>query len=279
MRKNLVTGVAGFVGSSIAEYLLRHGEEVIGIDNFHPYYDRNLKEHNIASILSHPSFTFFPEDLNDIDLPRVLEGITVIYHQSAQAGVLASWGNFFQSYIDSNIRATQRLLEYVREHPVERFVYASSSSVYGNITDLPVQENSQTVPISPYGVTKLAAEHLCKLYAYNFGIPTVSLRYFTVYGPRQRPDMGIHKFIRAVLTGKEITIYGDGRQSRDFTYISDIVSANIAAATCPVAPGSVFNIGGGSCISVNELVDVIQTLAKKRTHIRYVEKQAGPHMI
>jgi UDP-glucuronate 4-epimerase len=271
----LVTGVAGFVGSTLVERLIRDGHEVVGVDCFTPYYSRAIKEHNLLALHDAPAFTFIEGDLCALNLDALLDGIDVVFHQAAQAGVLASWGESFQTYIDSNIRAMQRLLEATRRHSLRRFVYASSSSIYGNTKDLPMRETGMPAPVSPYGVTKLAGEHLCHLYAENFGIPTVSLRYFTVYGPRQRPDMGIHKFIRATLTGQPITIYGDGTQTRDFTFIDDIVEANIQAAIRDLTPGSVYNTGGGSRISVLDLVQLIQELAEKRTDLRFVEKQAG----
>jgi nucleoside-diphosphate-sugar epimerase len=272
----LVTGVAGFIGSSLAERLVAEGHEVVGVDCFTPYYARSLKEHNLLELRERPNFTFIEGDLNALDLRGLLDGVAVVFHQAAQAGVLASWGASFQTYVDANIRATQHLLEAARDLPdLARLVYASSSSVYGNTPDLPARETGLPAPVSPYGVTKLAGEHLCNLYAANFGVPTVSLRYFTVYGPRQRPDMGIHKFIRAALTGAPITIYGDGTQTRDFTYINDIVEANLAAATRPLVPGGVYNTGGGSRITVNDLVALIQELAGSRTEVRYIERQAG----
>jgi nucleoside-diphosphate-sugar epimerase len=271
----VVTGVAGFIGSTLAERLIGDGHEVVGVDCFTPYYSRAIKEHNLRALRESRAFTFVDGDLCALDLSKLLDGVDVVYHQAAQAGVLASWGETFQTYIDSNIRAMQRLLEAARTAPLQRFVYASSSSIYGNTKDLPARETGMPAPVSPYGVTKLAGEHLCHLYATNFGVPTVSLRYFTVYGPRQRPDMGIHKFIRATLTGQPITIYGDGSQTRDFTFISDIVEANIQAARRDLAPGSIYNTGGGSRISVSELVTLIQEIAGQRTEVVHIEKQAG----
>ena len=187
----LVTGVAGFIGSTLAERLIHDGHEVVGVDAFTPYYSRAIKAHNLLALRDERAFRFIDGDLNTIDLVALLDGVEVVYHQAAQAGVLASWGDTFQTYVDANIRAMQRLLEAARVVKLRRFVYASSSSVYGNTTDLPAREASVPAPVSPYGMTKLAGEHLCHIYATNFGIPTVSLRYFTVYGPRQRPDMGI----------------------------------------------------------------------------------------
>jgi nucleoside-diphosphate-sugar epimerase len=274
--RTVVTGVAGFIGSTLAERLIADGHSVVGVDNFTPYYGRSIKEHNLLALRALPNFTFIEADLNALDLRALLRGVDVVFHQAAQAGVLASWGETFQTYIDSNIRAMQRLLEAARDQPtLRRFVYASSSSVYGNTRDLPARETGMTAPVSPYGVTKLAGEHLCHLYATNFGVPTVSLRYFTVYGPRQRPDMAIHKFIRAALIGQPITVYGDGSQTRDFTFISDIIAANLAAAFRPLAAGSIYNTGGGSRISVTALIALIQELAGQQTEIRHIAKQAG----
>lgn len=271
----LVTGVAGFIGSALAEALLGAGWQVVGVDNFAPYYPRASKEHNLRGLRGRAGFTFVEGDLNALDLDALLAGADAVAHQAAQAGVLASWGDNFNTYVDANIRATQRLLEAARRQPVRRFVAASSSSVYGDTPDLPARETSLPAPVSPYGVTKLASEHLCRLYAANFGVPTVSLRYFTVYGPRQRPDMAIHRFLRAALTGGEIAIRGDGTQTRDFTYISDIVAANLAALDRDLAPGSVYNVGGGSRISVNDLVALIQTIAGGTASVRFVAREAG----
>ncbi len=272
----MVTGVAGFVGSTLAERLIADGHEVLGIDSFLPYYPRAIKERNLLALRDQPRFTFIEGDLNALDLRGLLASVEVVFHQAAQAGVLASWGDTFGTYVDSNIRAMQRLLEAARDQPaLRRFVYASSSSIYGDTPDLPARETGLPAPVSPYGVTKLAGEHLCHLYATNFGVPAVSLRYFTVYGPRQRPDMGIHRFIRATLTGQPITIYGDGSQTRDFTFITDIVAANLATAARPLALGSVYNTGGGSRISVTDLVDLIQEIAGQRTSIEHIAKQAG----
>ncbi|WMM71984.1 GDP-mannose 4,6-dehydratase [Rhodococcus pyridinivorans] len=255
--KALVTGVAGFVGSNLARELIGRGDTVVGIDSFTDYYSPELKRLNVAS-LENERFTLVEGDLNLVDLPALLDGVDVIFHQAGQPGVRKSWGNDFSDYIDANIRATQRLLECARESSaLKRLVYASSSSVYGDAERYPTTELDRPQPRSPYGVTKLSAEHLCNLYAANFGVPTVSLRYFTVYGPGQRPDMAFTRFTRAAAEDTEITLYGSGDQIRDFTYISDVVNANISAADNEVAPGSVFNVAGGSNISVNGALDII----------------------
>jgi len=272
--KVLITGAAGFVGSSIADALLAAGHEVTGVDCFIDYYPRDIKEGNLRSAKSSPSYRFVEASLVDMDLSTVLDGVDYVFHQAAQAGVRASWGDDFRIYSDNNVYATQRLLEACRSVDLKKFVYASSSSVYGDTDDLPMRETSATRPVSPYGVTKLAAEHLTWLYWKNYGVPTVSLRYFTVYGPRQRPDMAMHRFARAVLEDREITLYGDGTQSRDFTFIGDIVGANIAAAESRVA-GEVFNIGGGSRTTVNDVIATIGNLAGREPRVDRREVQRG----
>ena len=272
--KCVVTGCAGFIGSHIAEALVSRGHEVAGIDSFTDYYPRPIKQANLSRLRESPNFTLIEADLLEYDLHRLLDGVDCVYHQAAQAGVRASWGQSFRVYTENNILATQTLLEAAKDHPLHRFVYASSSSIYGDARELPVTEDTIPQPISPYGVSKLAGEHLCRLYWVNFSVPTVSLRYFTVYGPRQRPDMGFHKFIRALLTEQEITLYGDGNQTRDFTFVSDAVSANLACLEAEVA-GQVFNIGGGSRVSVNHVISLLESLSGKRAKVRRIENQKG----
>ncbi len=268
--KALVTGCAGFIGSTLTDRLLTEGYEVIGIDRFSDYYSRGLKERNLSLALKHPMFTLLEEDIVDMG---TFPDVDYVFHLAAQAGVRASWGKSFAIYTRDNIQATQRLLEYYKELKIKKFVYSSSSSVYGNV-ELPMRENRMVRPVSPYGVSKLAAEHLCYLYWKNYGVPTVSLRYFTVYGPRQRPDMGINKFVNAILHGQTITIYGDGRQTRDFTYIDDIVEANVLAAIGGVC-GEAFNVGGGNRISVKDLINAIERATGKSATLVYVEEQKG----
>lgn len=272
--KCLVTGVAGFIGSSLADLLLSEGHEVVGIDCFADYYPREIKESNLSNARSEARFSFVEDDLLTADLDALLAGVDWVFHQAAQAGVRASWGESFDVYVRNNISVTQRLLERARESRIEKLVYASSSSVYGDSPDLPLRESARPQPVSPYGVTKLAAEHLCYLYHVNYGVPTVSLRYFTVYGPRQRPDMAFNKFIRSALTGGEIVVHGDGEQTRDFTYISDICNANLLAAQSD-AVGRVFNVGGGSRVTVNHVLDVLSGLAGERVRVRHIEDQKG----
>lgn len=272
--KALVTGSAGFIGSHLAEALLARGADVVGLDCFTDYYPREIKTGNLASLLAHPRFRFVEAAVQRVDLGRLLEGVTHVYHLAAQAGVRKSWGTDFAAYTSHNIDATQRLLEAVKDGPLEKFVYASSSSVYGDIAAIPMREDAMLQPVSPYGVTKLAAEHLCYLYQVNYGVPTVSLRFFTVYGPRQRPDMAFHRFIRAALTGQAITLYGDGGQTRDFTFVGDIVAANLAAGDRG-RPGAVYNIGGGNRVSMLEVIDLIGRITGRPLDVRREPTQKG----
>lgn len=271
----LVTGVAGFIGSHLAHRLLTLGHEVCGIDSFSDYYPRFIKERNLEILRSWEHFTFIEGDLLGLHLTSLVE-VDWIFHQAAQAGVRASWGQEFSRYVDCNVLATQRLLEAcLQNKSMRRFVYASSSSVYGNVSTLPVAESLALHPVSPYGVTKLAAEHLCSLYYHNFGLPTVSLRYFTVYGPRQRPDMAFHRFCKAIIQRDPILIYDDGEQTRDFTYISDVVEANILAATEDSPIGEVLNIAGGSRVSIRDVIRLLKEITEIPVNLRFGNKQHG----
>jgi nucleoside-diphosphate-sugar epimerase len=272
--KALVTGTAGFIGSTLSTALTDAGTEVVGLDCFTDYYARDIKEGNLAPLLERANFTFVEDALQTTDLESLLEGVTHVFHLAAQAGVRKSWGDDFRTYTSHNVDCTQRLLEAVKDRPISRFVYASSSSVYGDVATIPMREDAYVQPVSPYGVTKLAAEHLCHLYNVNYGVPTVSLRFFTVYGPRQRPDMGFHRFIRAALTGEPISLYGDGEQTRDFTFVGDIVAATRAAGDRGT-PGAVYNIGGGSRVSINHVLDLIGRLTGRTLDIRRYESQKG----
>jgi nucleoside-diphosphate-sugar epimerase len=249
---------------------------VIGIDAFMSYYPRSMKERNIENIRSYRRFTFIEGNLLELLLAPLLDGVDYVFHQAAQAGVRASWGSSFSIYADCNVLATQRLLDAVLisgQH-IKRFVYASTSSVYGNTRVLPVAETATPQPISPYGVTKLAGEHLCQLYHQNFGIPTVVLRYFTVYGPGQRPDMAFHRFCKAIVEHEPIHIFDDGTQTRDFTYVADIVEANIRAANFETQ-GSVMNIAGGSRVSVRDVIAVLEEISGTKIEIIFEQKQYG----
>ncbi len=261
--KAFITGAAGFIGSTLAERLLGQGADVTAVDSFTDYYPREIKERNLAKLRQQPRFRFVESAVQDADLASLLADRSHVFHLAAQAGVRKSWGRDFSVYSTNNIEATQILLEACVGRPIERVVYASSSSIYGDNVGLPMREDALPQPVSPYGVSKLAAEQLCYLYHVNHGVPTVSLRYFTVYGPRQRPDMGFHIFLRAALLGTPITVYGDGEQTRDFTFVADAVSATIAAAARGV-PGRVYNIGGGSRVSINQVLDMIGRVSGRR---------------
>ena len=270
----LVTGAAGFIGSHLAAALLARGARVTGLDCFTDYYPRRIKDANLAVNADHPNFRFVEAAIADADLPALLDGVTHVFHLAAQAGVRKSWGRDFQIYTVNNIDASQILLEACVGRPLEKFVYASSSSVYGDAVAIPMTETALPQPVSPYGVTKLAAEQLCRLYTVNHGVPTASMRYFTVFGPRQRPDMGFHRFIRAALLDQPIALYGDGEQTRDFTFVADAVAATMAAGA-PGGPGAVYNIGGGSRVSINEVLELIGRVTGKRLDIRREPAQKG----
>ena len=257
----MVTGAAGFIGSHLCERLLALGNQVVGVDSFSDYYERSRKEENLAGLKSNPAFTFQELDLVDADLRSTLRGARVVYHLAGQPGVRPSWGEQFDRYVRDNILATQRLLEALKESPLDRLIFAGSSSVYGDAEMFPTKESALPRPVSPYGVTKLAAEHLALLYAKNFGLPVVSVRYFTVYGPRQRPDMAFALFMQALVDGEPIEIFGDGEQSREFTYVADAVEGTIKAATADVV-GEVFNLGGGSRVTVNRVLATLEDISR-----------------
>jgi nucleoside-diphosphate-sugar epimerase len=280
--RTLVTGAAGFIGSNLVDKLLADGHEVVGIDSYTPYYNRAAKERNLTAANLDPKFRFLEADLRVFDLHPVLDDVDVVFHQAAQPGVRLSWSREFAQYEEQNILVTQRLLETARGTGVGRIVYASSSSVYGNASEYPTRETQLPRPHSPYGVTKLAAEHLCSLYAENYGLPTVSLRYFTVYGPRQRPDMALHRMIECALREQTFNLYGSGEQLRDFTFVGDVVEANLAAARANIAPGAVCNVAGGHPVSVNdllveleELTDSALDVVRLPTHAGDVDRTAG----
>ncbi len=263
----VVTGCAGFIGSTVTEALLELGCRVTGVDCLTDYYDIALKHENMSGFVDRDEFTWVQEDLQELDPVALLSGQVACFHLAAQAGVRASWGDYFHEYLGRNVMATQRLLEACRQQAVKdtlvRFVYSSSSSVYGDQPTLPVTEQALPQPRSPYGVTKMAAEHLCVLYGMNFQVPTSSLRYFTVYGPRQRPDMAFRKYIEAALDGSVFEVYGDGSQTRDFTYVGDAVRSNLLAVSCD-ADWEVFNTGGGSRVVFSETLELLQELLQER---------------
>jgi UDP-glucose 4-epimerase len=272
--KALVTGAAGFIGSHLSGTLLDRGAEVTGLDCFTDYYARSIKEANLSHSRSRQGFRFVEGRIQDVDLHAILDGVTHVFHLAAQAGVRKSWGRDFRVYTDHNVDASQQLLEACVGVPLHRFVYASSSSIYGDNATIPMRETAVPQPVSPYGVTKLAAEQLCYLYHVNHGVPTTSLRYFTVYGPRQRPDMGFHRFISAAISGEPITLYGDGEQTRDFTFVKDAVAAT-AAAGDKGTPGRAYNVGGGSRVSNNQVLDIIGRVAGRPLDVRREPAQKG----
>jgi len=263
-RRVVVTGAAGFIGSHLVDRLLADGYEVVGIDSFEDYYPRALKEANLAGARSCDRFTLVADNLLDLavrdgggdsGLVRLLAGASCVVHLAAQAGVRSSWGRSFRVYTENNVLATQLVLEACREVGMAKLVYASSSSVYGDTDRLPMREDASCCPVSPYGVTKLAGEQLCRLYHRNHGVPAVSLRFFTVYGPRQRPDMAFNIFLRALFEGRPLEVFGEGNQTRDFTFVSDIVQGIVLAMEG--RDGAVYNLGGGSRVT---LLDAIRTL-------------------
>jgi UDP-glucose 4-epimerase len=270
----LVTGAAGFIGSHLTAALLDSGADVTGIDCFTDYYPRAIKDANLEVNRGRAGFRFVEAALQHAPLDALLDGRTHVFHLAAQAGVRKSWGQDFRVYTDNNVDATQRLLEACVGRALHRFVYASSSSVYGDLVAIPMREDALPQPVSPYGVTKLAAEQLCYLYHVNHGVPATSLRYFTVYGPRQRPDMAFNRFIRAALQHRPVTLYGDGEQTRDFTFVSDAVVATMAAGERGV-PGRAYNVGGGSRVSVNQVLDIVGRLAGRPLDVRKEPAQKG----
>lgn len=274
----LVTGAAGFIGSHLCDRLLADGWRVTGLDCFTDYYARPLKGAHLVAARRHPCFRLVEADLVTADLGTLLAGADVVYHLAGQPGVRGSWGPQFEVYARNNVLATQRLLEASLAAGRKPVVYASSSSVYGNLPTMPLAETDAPAPISPYGVTKLAAEHLCRLYSEVYGLPTISLRLFTVYGPRQRPDMGFQRFLSAAAAGEEIPLYGDGEQTRDFTYVADVVSGFTAAGGLCLAgraTGQVINIAGGSRASVNEVLAEVAALAGHPLRLRHLPSQPG----
>lgn len=273
-RSALVTGAAGFIGSHLCAELVAQGHRVVGVDCFTDYYSVEIKRQNASELEQLDGFELVEANLNDCDLAPLLDAADVVFHLAGQPGVRASWGSEFRHYLDDNIQVTQRLLEACRSTPVGRVIFASSSSVYGDAERYPTSEDDKPSPISPYGVSKLAAEQLCMLYARSFGIPATALRYFTVYGPRQRPDMAFKRFIDASIAGKPIDVFGDGLQVRDFTYVSDIVAGTINAGDKGRA-GAIYNISGGSRASVLDVVEILSGKLGQEIAINHHEGATG----
>jgi UDP-glucuronate 4-epimerase len=271
----LVTGCAGFIGSHLTESLLADGHDVLGADCFNDNYDAELKRANLAVARADARFRLAVVDLASADLAPLLDDRDVVFHLAAEPGVRPSWGRRFDRYVHNNVVATQRLLEASASRPERRFVYASSSSIYGDAAGLPTPEDALPHPLSPYGVTKLAAEQLCSLYHAEHGVEAVALRFFSVYGPRQRPDMAFRRFCHAALDGTPIRLFGDGRQTRDFTFVADVVTALRAAAEAPRAAGGVYNIGGGARVSLNRALEVLAAVAGRPLDVRRQERETG----
>lgn len=270
----LVTGIAGFIGSTLAERLVREGHWVVGVDAFTTSYDPSLKEHNVKGLEGYDTIKIHRGDLVEVDLEDILDKVEAVFHFAAQAGVRSSWGSEFHLYLHNNVLATQRLLEACKERNIKKFIFASSSSIYGEQDIYPTSETAVPRPHSPYGVSKLAGEHLCYLYWKNFGVPCISLRFFTVYGPKQRPDMAFYRFMRAILAEKPITIFGDGSQTRDFTYVSDIVEASVRALDLG-RPGAVYNVGGGATVSLKEAIFLLKEVTGKEPELIWARPEKG----
>ena len=270
----LVTGAAGFIGSTLADRLLADGHRVTGVDCFHPYYAREVKERNVAHLVAHPNGRLVEIDLAVDDLRPVMEGIEGVVHLAAQPGVRGSWGQRFSSYLDSNVLATQQLLEACREGNLHAWVYASSASVYGDDATAAVDETTLPSPHSPYGVTKLAGEHLAHLYRRNHGVPTLSLRLFSVYGPRERPDKAIQRFLQASRAGDPIQLYGDGSQRRDFTFVDDAVTA-LAAALERAPVGETLNVARGRTVRLSEVIETIGLVTGRELEVVQAAREIG----
>jgi len=273
--RSLVTGCAGFVGSHLTEALLAAGHEVVGVDCFSDNYPAAQKLANLARAREHTRFELHTLDVAAADVAPLLDGCDTVFHLAAEPGVRSSWGRRFASFAHNNVEATQRLLEALRERAGTRLVYASSSSVYGESERLPTPEDAPPRPLSPYGVTKLAGEQLCRVYHVNHGVETVALRFFTVYGPRQRPDMAFRRFCEAAARGRSIELFGDGRQSRDFTYVADTVRALRAAAAAPGAAGRAYNVGGGAPVSLNAALERLAAVAGRPLDVRRSGRESG----
>lgn len=275
MKTAIVTGVAGFIGSHLAERLIKENYKVIGIDCYTDHYSKKIKKNNLKKCLKSKNFIFLEKDIMNLDLESILRKTDYLFHEAAQPGVRNSWGDEFKIYVKNNIMTTQKILESAKKvKHLKKIIMASSSSVYGNQKGTMVENKTLPNPISPYGVTKYAAESLGNTYAKNYNLPVISLRYFTVYGPRQRPDMAFSKFILAALSNKPIIVYGDGNQTRDFTFVSDIIDANMSCIENNI-DSDIINVGGGHIISVNKVLNLLSEKIDKPINIRFMKKQSG----
>jgi UDP-glucuronate 4-epimerase len=269
----IVTGCAGFIGSHLSEALLQRGDAVIGIDAFTDYYPRAYKQANLEHLLSRPGFVFLDGDLIEAPLDGLFQGVDGVFHLAAQPGVRGSWGSTFQVYLRENLQATERVFSACVRAGV-RVVFASSSSVYGNAPAYPTTEDTELHPVSPYGVTKQCCEQLAHAYATSKGLQAIGLRYFTVYGPRQRPDMAIQRIATAVADNGRFTVYGNGDQSRDVTYVEDAVTATIAVMDTAPA-GTFYNVGGGSETSLRRLIELAQELSDTEIDVDFGTPAVG----
>ena len=274
-RRALVTGCAGFIGSHLSQRLLDAGWDVAGLDTFTDFYPRRTKLRNLAALLDEPRFTFHEVDLCTGQVDDLVRDADTVFHLAAQAGVRGSFGATFDDYVRNNVVATQRLLDAMVVRPGASLVYASSSSVYGNAERMPTTEDCDRHPVSPYGMTKVATEELAGVYSRTYGLPTVGLRYFTAYGPRQRPDMAFSRFVSAALRGEQLVVNGDGEQARDFTYVDDVVTATVAAASLRRPEARVFNVGGGDPVSINQVLELLEAILDQRLDVRYGAPQLG----
>lgn len=273
MSRFLVTGCAGFIGSHLVESLLERGDEVVGLDYFTDFYSRDLKEQNVAGARAQDAFSLVELDLADACPAPLLEGVDGIFHLAARPGVRPSWGTTFSSYLRDNVLASQRLFEGAAQARI-RVVFASSSSVYGQSEAHPTPEDQPLRPLSPYGITKVACEQLARAYLTSFDADIICLRYFSVYGPRQRPDMAFNRIATDVLTARSFKLYGTGKQSRDFTYVGDVVAANLAAME-QAPPGTVYNVGGGTEATLLDAIEICERLTGRRLSVQYHAAAAG----
>jgi len=274
MSRCLVTGAAGFIGSHLSEALIAKGHEVVGIDAFIPYYPRPIKESNLANLLQNDHFTFHEIDLRTDDLSSAVKGCDVIFNEAAMAGLMKSWSDF-ELYASCNMIGTKRLLEAAGDARTPHFIHVSTSSVYGKDA-VNAKEDRCPTPFSPYGVTKVGAENLCRSFEANFGVPITILRYFSVYGPRQRPDMAYNILIRALLNGESFCMYGDGEQSRSNTYVADCIKATILAfENRDAALGEVFNVGGGEIVSLNRVIEILEEITGRKIRIERKAPRPG----